>query len=160
MELEGYRYGGARALVILHERQLRKFLVAWRRAKTAGIALPETDDPDYASLETVLRHVLWCARGYVVWMCEVLELPDPEIRPAPEADAAAAEAEDYVEHLVEKWRRPLAELTEEQAYRPSYTTRWKVDYCIDSMLEHAAMHPTRHRFQLEELIARAQRSGG
>ncbi len=157
MELEGYRYGGARALVILHERQLRKFLVAWRRAKTAGIALPETDDPDYASLETVLRHVLWCARGYMVWMCEVLELPDPEIRPAPEADAAAAEAEDYVEHLVEKWRRPLAELTEEQAYRPSYATRWKVDYCIDSMLEHAAMHPTRHRFQLEELIARAQR---
>ncbi len=157
-ELANYRYGGARALVILHERQLRKFLVAWRHAKTAGVALPETDDPDYASLETVLAHVLKCARGYMVWMCKMLELPDPGIRPEPEADAVAAEAESYVEHLGEKWRTPLAKLTESQAYRPAYTSPWDVDYCIDAMLEHAAMHPLRHRFQLEVLIARAQRS--
>ncbi len=158
-ELTNYRYGGARALVILHERQLRKFLVAWRRAKTAGVVLPETEDPDYASLEMLLKHVLGCARGYMVWMCEKLELPGPEIRPVPEAGAVVVEAEDYVEHLALKWRTPLAGLTEDQAYRPAYTTRWNVDYCIDAMLEHAAMHPLRHRFQLEELIARAQRAG-
>ncbi len=34
-----------------------------------------------------------------------------------------------------------------------------VEYSIDSMLEHAVMHPLRHRFQLEELIAKAQRAG-
>ncbi len=152
-----YRYGGARALVILHERQLRKFLVAWRRAKSAGVALPETEDSDYESLETVLQHVLRCARGYMEWMCKVLELPDPGIRPEPEAGAVAADAEDYVEHLAEKWRTPLAGLTEDQAYQ-SFTSSWNVDYCIDAMLEHAAMHPLRHRFQLEELIARTQRS--
>ncbi len=157
-ELTEYRYGGTRALVILHERQLRKFLVAWRRARKAGVMLPETDDPSYASLEALLAHVLNCARHYMIWMCQVLELPDPDIRPEPAVDTVAAEAEGYVEHLVERWRTPLAELTEEQAYRPAHTTRWDVGYCIDAMLEHATMHPLRHRFQLEELIARAQRS--
>ncbi len=156
-ELTEYRYGGARALVILHERQLRKFLVSWRHAKKAGVTLPETDDPHYESLDTLLKHVLGCARGYMEWICQVLELPDPGIRPEPAAGAVAAEAEDYVEHLVERWRTPLAELTEEQAYS-THTSFWNVDYCIDAMLEHATMHPLRHRFQLEELIARAQRA--
>ncbi len=156
-KLSEYRYGGARALVMLHERQLRKFLVAWRHARTAGVTLPETDDPSYASLEALLVHVLRCARGYMAWMCEVLELPDPGIRPAPASGAVESEAEVYVEHLVEQWRTPLVELTEEQAYGPAHTTRWGVEYCIDSMLEHAAMHPLRHRFQLQELIAKAQR---
>ncbi len=153
-----YRYGGARTLVILHERQLRKFMVVWRRAKKAGVALPETDDPNYASLEALLAHVLRCARHYMVWMCEVLELPDPGIRPEPAVEAVAAEAESYLEHVVERWGAPLAELTEGQAYRPNHATQWDVEYCIDSMLEHAAIHPLRHRFQLEELIAKAQRA--
>ncbi len=153
-----YRYGGTRALVILHERQLRKFLVVWRRAKRAGVVLSETDDPNYASLETLLAHVLRCARHYMVWMCQVLERPDPGIRPEPALGRVEDEAESYLEHVVERWRAPLAELTEEQAYRPAYDSGWDVEYCIDAMLEHAAMHPLRHRFQLEELIARAQRS--
>ncbi len=157
-EMTEYRYGGTRTLVILHERQLRKFLVAWRRAKKAGVMLPETDDPNYGSLEALLQHVLNCARHYMVWMCQVLELPDPDIRPEPAPEAAEAEAEGYVEHLVERWRTPLAELTEAQAYRPAHVSGWDVEYCIDAMLEHATMHPLRHRFQLEELVARAQRS--
>ncbi len=148
-----YRYAGARNLVILHERQLRKLLAAWRHAKTEGVALPETDDPDYASLETVLVHVFRWARVYMTWMCEVLELPDPDIRPEPAAEVVAAEAESYVEHLVERWRAPLAELTMEQTFRPTHTSPWNVEYCIDAMLEHAVMHPLRHRAQLEELKA-------
>ena len=159
-DLKDYSYGGARALVILHERQLRKFVVVWRHAKAAEVELPATDDPDYASLEILLCHVLRCARGYMVWMCKVLGLPDPDILEAPEPTAVDAEAESYVEHVVERWRSPLIGLTEDQAYRPTYTSPWGVEYCIDAMLEHAAMHPLRHRFQLEELIARAQRATG
>jgi hypothetical protein len=44
-ELENYEYRGARALVLLHERYLREYLAAWRRAKAAGVTLPSTDDP-------------------------------------------------------------------------------------------------------------------
>ncbi len=49
-ELQNYRYRGARALVLLHERAQRALLPVWRRAKAAQITLPSTKDPDYASL--------------------------------------------------------------------------------------------------------------
>ncbi len=150
-----YRYGGVRAMVILHERELRSFLAAWKEAKCVGVRLPESANPDYASLETLLHHVLRCARSYMTWMCKKSELPDPGIRPEPAVAVVAAEADGYVEHLVERWRAPLASVTEEQAESPTFISRWGVEYCIDAMLEHAVMHPMRHRFQLEELIARA-----
>lgn len=43
-ELPNYQYRGARAMVLLHERYLREFVATWRKAKTAGIVLPKTED--------------------------------------------------------------------------------------------------------------------
>jgi hypothetical protein len=119
------------------------------------VTLPGTDDPAYASMEALLAHVLRAARGYMTWACEVLELPDPEIRPAPGPDRVEAEAEDYLRHLLERWRRPLAGVDEERFYRPEHPARWKTLYCVDAMLEHAVMHPIRHAFQLRVLMAGA-----
>lgn len=150
-DLNDYRYGGARAMVILHERELRQFFAVWQRARAAGVRLPETDDPDYASMERLLWHVLACAASYMTWMCEMLELPDAGFRPVPAPDVLAGEAESYLEHVIERWRTPLAEVSEEACCQPEYTSNWNVRYCIDAMLEHAVMHPLRHRFQLEEL---------
>ncbi|MDP8240969.1 MAG: hypothetical protein P9X24_17910 [Candidatus Hatepunaea meridiana] len=148
-----YKYRGARATIILHEREMRRFLNIWREAKGKGIILPVTDDSSYKSLEALLHHVLRASRGYIIWMCQVLNLPDLEIRKTPGTDTIEAEADDYLEYLLERWKFPLVDITEEQAHIPTYTSRWKVEYCIDSMLEHAVMHPIRHSFQLEELIA-------
>ncbi len=150
--LDNYRYGGARALVMLHEQQLTKFLATWKTAHVAGVVIPATDDPNYASLESVLWHVLACAGSYMSWMCKVLELPDPEIRPAPEVEVIADQADDYLSHLIERWLTPLAEVSEDSFYHPEYTSAWNVAYCIDAMLEHAVMHPLRHRFQLEQWL--------
>ena len=74
-----YKSRAVRALVLLHDEHLRRFLVVWKQARAASVTLPQTEDPAYASLDTLLRHVLRAARGYMTWMCEVLELPDPEI---------------------------------------------------------------------------------
>ena len=74
-----YRYGGARALVRLHERHLWEFWATWCEARNAGLQLPETEDSNYASLEVLLHHVLGSARGYLQWICTQLELPDPGI---------------------------------------------------------------------------------
>ena len=114
--------------------------------------LSKTGDPAYVSLETPLRHVLGAARGYMTWMCEVLELPDPEIRIPPERMALAAEADSYMEHVLEKWRTPLQGIGDDRLERPEYPSRWQTRYCIDAMLEHAVMHPIRHAFQLDELM--------
>ncbi len=150
--LPDFSYRGARALVVLHELYLEEFVEAWQDAKAQGVMLPEVDDPDYASLETLLHHVLRAARGYMTWICEKLELPDPDIRKTPSVDVIEEEVDDYLEHILDRWRLPLAAIEEAKFHEPTYKSRWEVDYCIDAMLEHAVMHPIRHIFQLEELM--------
>jgi hypothetical protein len=147
-----YRSRAVRALVLLHDDHLRRFLDVWKRAHSAAVALPKTGDPAYASLETLLHHVLGAARGYMTWMCEVLELPDPNINRPPEPALLAAEAYSYMEHVLEKRRTPLRDVGDDRLERPEYPSRWQTRYCVDSMLEHAVMHPIRHTFQLEKLM--------
>ena len=147
-----YRSRAVRALVLLHDEHVRRFLVVWNQAQAASVVLPKTADPAYASLETLLHHVLRAARGYMTWMCEVLELPDPTIRTPPEPAALAAEAHSYMEHVLQQWRMPLRDVGDDRIYTPEYPSRWQTRYCIDAMLEHAVMHPIRHAFQLEELM--------
>jgi uncharacterized damage-inducible protein DinB len=151
--LQIYRYNGARSLVLLHEEHLESCLKTWQESIRIGIELPKTDDKDYKSLDALLRHILRAARGYMTWMCDKLNLSVPEIEKTPEVDLIEAKADEYVSHLLEKWRLPLADITEDKFHTPTYTSRWGVDYCIDAMLEHAVMHPIRHEFQLRHLIS-------
>lgn len=139
-------------MVLLHEDAMGRFLATWRRAAAAGLVLPNTQDPDYASLEAVVFHVLRAGRGYMVWMCKVLELPDPRIDPPPPLSEVASSADAYLVHLFERWRTPLAGVEEERFGRPEHLSNWKVLYCVDAMLEHAVMHPIRHEFQLAEML--------
>jgi hypothetical protein len=141
-----------RAMVLLHEQHLRRFVSIWRLALASSVSLPLTDDPAYASLGTLGRHVLSAAGDDMIWMCEVLALPDPGIRSAPGAASIVRVADDYMEHLLERWRTPLKEVSNDRLEAPEYPSRWQTRYCIDSMLEHAVMHPIRHAFQLDELL--------
>jgi len=100
-----------------------------------------------------LHHVLRAARGYVRWMCEVLELPDPEIRTPPESSVLAHEAASYMEHALDQWRAPLRDVGDDRLYAPEYRSRWKSLYCIEGMLVRSCI-PIRHLFQLEELLRR------
>jgi hypothetical protein len=149
---EKYQWGGARALVLLHDRHMRQFLSTWKRAKKAGVILPDTSDPAYQSIETFLRHVLKSAGGYMVWMCKKLNLPDPGIDDVPAIDEIEKRSDDYLNHVLERWTTPLANVPEDKFYKPLFTSRWGVDYCIEAMLEHAVMHPIRHEFQLLNLM--------
>ena len=147
-----YRSRAVRALVLLHEEHLRGFVHVWRRARASSVVLPQTHDPAYASLDTLARHVAGAARGYLTWMCEVLNLADPDVRPAPDAAALPKELESYVEHVLDRWRVGLRDVTDDRLETPEYPSRWKTRYCVDAMLEHAVMHPIRHSFQLQELM--------
>ena len=139
-------------MVLLHEEHLRQCLKVWKEAKTADIKLPETVDGDYESLETLLEHILRAARGYMVWICQKLDLPDPEIKLPPDVATIEAEADGYLEHVLQRWRSPLADVTEDRFEPATYLSNWGTPYCIDAMLEHAVMHPIRHEFQLRELL--------
>ena len=139
-------------MVLLHEKYLRQCLDIWKEAKTANIKLPQTVDEDYQSLETLLKHILRAARGYMVWMCQKLDLPDPEIKLPPDVATIEAEADGYLEHVLERWRLPLADVADDKFGPVTYLSNWGTPYCIDAMLEHAVMHPIRHEFQLRELL--------
>jgi len=154
--LKEYRYNGARSMVILHEKYLASLVHTWREAKSINLALPRTEDSDYKSLDTLLEHIFRAARGYMSWVCEKLNLPDPEIKPEPKSDVIENEADEYLTYLINKWRIPLTGIAEEKFHSPTFTSRWGVDYCIDAMLEHAVMHPIRHEFQLRNLLADQQ----
>lgn len=150
-QLRHYKDGGARALVLLHELHLRNFGDIWKKAKAIDLKLPKTDDTDYESLETLLLHNLRSARGYMTWICDKLELDDPKIETTPEVGTIELETEDYIEHLLERWRLPLANV-ESKRYSETYTTNWEMELPIEAMLEHAVMHPIRHHFQLNNLM--------
>ena len=147
-----YRYGAARTMVYLHGQYLQEFLDVWQVAEASKIVLPKTDDPNYVSIETLLNHVLRAARSYMVWMCEKLMLPDPEINPPPQLEVIKAEAGNYLKHIIDRWRLPLAEIDEERFHKLEYPSNWGTRYCVDAMLEHAVMHTILHRVQLEELL--------
>ena len=147
-----FRYRGAGVLVTLHEEEMGRFLQVWRTAKASGASLPTVDDPDYASFEALLVHVCRWSRTYLFWICEHLKLPDPAIKPAPDAKVIESEAENYLEEVLEAWTSPLRDVDQDRIFKPEYVSPWGVKYSIEAMLEHAVMHPVRHRYQLEELI--------
>jgi len=151
-KLKKFKYNGARSLVLLHDEYLRSCIQTWHDAKKLDIKMPLTEDKDYQSLETLLRHILRAARGYMTWTCEKLNLPDPEIEKTPEIDVIGIQVDEHLAHLLERWKLPLAEIEEEKFHSPTFKSRWGVEYCIDAMLEHAVMHPVRHEFQLKNLM--------
>ena len=63
-----------------------------------------------------------------------------------------AQLDGYLAHVLDRWDGPLRALTEDEADRPVYPSRWGTGYCIDAMLEHAVMHPIRHELQLERCM--------
>ena len=154
--LSAYKYNGARTLVLLHETHMKSFLSTWEKAKESKIKLPETDDLDYQSLETLLFHVLRASRGYMVWICDKLNLDNPQIKTPPSIADVKNKAGDYLNHLFERWRLPLINVSENSFRGKSYKTNWGDDFCIESMLEHAVLHPIRHEFQLKNMIKKAK----
>ena len=147
-----YKSRGVRALVLLHDEHMRRFFQTWQRARASSVILPPTEDPSYLSLDTLMHHVLSASRSYIVWICEMLQLPDPSIRPVPDALAMSREADSYMEHVLQWWGPSLQNVRDEQLEAPEFRSRWNTLYSIDAMLEHAVMHPIRHAFQLDELM--------
>ncbi|GAA4019790.1 hypothetical protein GCM10022631_36530 [Deinococcus rubellus] len=72
----------------------------------------------------------------------------------PDMEVLAGQADRYLEHLLERWRLPLADVTDAQIEPDPELYFAGMPYWVDAMLEHAVMHPIRHEFQLRELMER------
>ena len=59
----------------------------------------------------------------------------------------------FMAETLDGWRRHLAPLEDPQLSPRQYLSRWGEPHTIEQMLEHAVVHPMRHRIQLERILA-------
>jgi uncharacterized damage-inducible protein DinB len=142
---------GVNALISLHSLSMREFVETWKKAKEMNLRLPLTEDKDYESLESLLFHVLRSSRNYITWICDKLKINDPDIMLPPDMTEIEEKSQEYLEYLLQKWDLPLKNITSGELDLV-FNSNWGVPHSIESMLEHAVMHPIRHSFQLKNRI--------
>jgi uncharacterized damage-inducible protein DinB len=139
--------------VELHEIELRRFCDAWEAFRASGLSLPKTDDPSYASVEHLGGHVFRAARNYLTWIGEFVNRPVTDVDSETDAARIAGKGRVFVDEVLAAWRRHLALLEDREMTPATRKSRWGEDYNIEQMLEHAVVHPMRHRIQLERLVS-------
>jgi hypothetical protein len=155
-ETKMFASNAVRSCVELHEVELRRFFDTWEAFRASGAALPRTDDPSYASPDHLGGHVLRSARNYLAWIGECVNRPVTDVDPDDDRVGVARKGRAFMDEVLAGWRRHLAVLQDAELAPATYKSRWGEDYNIEQMLEHAVVHPMRHRIQLERLMAAAR----
>lgn len=150
-----FKSNAVRSCVELHEAELNRFFEVWQVFRASGVALPQTDDPSYESANHLGGHVFRSARNYLVWIGECVKRPVTDVDRDDDRVSVAGKGRAFVDEVLAAWRRHLALLDDAELEPATYKARWGEDYSIEQMLEHAVVHPMRHRIQLERLMAQA-----
>jgi hypothetical protein len=148
-----FKSNAVRSCVELHEIEMRRFQDTWLAFRASGTPLPATDDPSYKSNEHLAGHVLRSSRNYLIWIGECVKRPVADFDSETDPVAIAARSAGFMEEVLAGWRRHLALLEDRELAPVTYKSAWGEDYNIEQMLEHAVVHPMRHRIQLQRLAA-------
>ena len=148
-----FKSNAVRSCVELHERELGRFYEVWQAFCASGTPLPATDDPSYASPEHLGGHVFRAARNYLTWIGECVNRPVTDVDTDTDPVSIARKGRAFVDEVLAAWRRHLALLEDREMTPATRKSRWGEDYNIEQMLEHAVVHPIRHRIQLERLMS-------
>jgi hypothetical protein len=141
--------------VELHEIELRRFLDTWERFRSSSANLPASDDPAYQSPDHLKGHVLRAARNYLTWIGDCVKRPVTDVDLDNDFLSVSAKGRTFMDEVLSGWRRHLAWLEDRELSPEMFTARWGDPYSVEQMLEHAVVHPMRHRIQLERLMAAA-----
>jgi uncharacterized damage-inducible protein DinB len=147
-----FKSNAVRSCVELHEAELSRFYDTWEKFRASGTALPQTEDPSYASPDHLGGHVLRSARSYLTWIGQCVKRPVDDVDPDDDRVSVARKGRAFMNEVLAAWRRHLAMLEDTELAPATYKSRWGEDYNIEQMLEHAVVHPMRHRIQLERLM--------
>ncbi len=149
-----FRSRAVRSLVELHEQELRSFLQVWRRFVEANLPMPEAHgDKSYESRERLAGHVLMAARGYLSQIGEWVSRPVNDVDGSQDPLDIAARAPRFSDDVLAAYRRHLAAVTAEELESQTHRTRWGDLMSVEMLLEHAVVHPMRHRIQLERILS-------
>ena len=150
-----FRSRAVLSLTELHERELRAFVPVWQKFVASGAPMPEAHgDADYENADRLMAHVQGAARSYLMWMWEVLERPIEGLLFTRDAAVIMPKFDTFMEETLDAWHRHQASLEDAHLSAKQYLSRWGEPHTIEQMLEHAVVHPMRHRIQLERLLAR------
>ena len=148
-----FRSGAVRSLVELHEREMRSFLETWRRFAAADLPMPEArGDESYESRDRLLGHVLMSARGYLTRIGEWVGRSVSDVDASHDPYEIAGRAATFADDVLAAYPRHLAEISTEELELQVHRTRWGELMSVENLLEHAVVHPMRHRIQLERIL--------
>jgi hypothetical protein len=152
--MDEFRSRAVRSLVELHQKELEGFHATWKRFAASSIPMPEAHgDAAYQTRDHLVAHVQAAARSYLLWIWEVLEQPIEALPLIRDPGVIVPRLDAFMAETLDGWRRHLAPLEDAQLAPRQYVSRWGEPHTIEQMLEHAVVHPMRHRIQLERLIA-------
>jgi hypothetical protein len=154
-----FKSNAVRSCLELHEIELRRFADTWDRFSASGAALPDSDDPAYQSSDHLKGHVLRAARNYLTWIGECVKRPVADVDPDNDLMSVAGKGRAFMEEVLAAWRRHLVALDDRELSPEVYTSRWGDPYTVEQMLEHAVVHPMRHRIQLERRMTSGPGAG-
>ena len=150
-----FKSNAVRSCLELHEIELRRFFDTMDRFRASGAGLPGSDDPSYQSPDHLSGHVVRAARNYLTWIGECVKRPVVDVDLDNDPLTVAGKGRAFMEVVLAAWRRHLVALEDRELSPEVYTSRWGEPYTVEQMLEHAVVHPMRHRIQLERLMASA-----
>ncbi len=153
-----FKSNAVRSCVELQEIELNRFFDVWQAFRASGLGLPATTDPNYASADHLGGHVLRSARNYLTWIGDCVKRPVTGVDLDNDVVSVAGKGRAFVDGVLAAWRRELAALEDRELEGATFKSRWGEDYTVEQMLEHAVVHPMRHRIQLERLMAAAGRT--
>ncbi len=148
-----FKSNAVRSCVELHEIEINRFFETWKAFCAGGIQLPKTSDPSYESPEHLGGHVLCAARNYLTWIGECVKRPVADLDPENDLVRIARKGRVFLDEVLAAWRRHLGALEDSELAPARYKSRWGEDYDVEQMLEHAIVHPMRHRIQLQRLMS-------
>jgi len=154
-----FRSRAVRSLVELHEHEMRSFLQVCKRCVDAGLPMPDAHvDETYESRERLAGHVLMAARGYLTRIGEWVNRPVTDVDGSQDPNDVVARASSFSDNVLAAYRRHLAQISEQELEPQVHRTRWGELMSVENLLEHAVVHPMRHRIQLERLLEAAART--
>ena len=148
-----FRSRAVLSLVELHEREMRSFLEVWKRFVASGLPIPEAHgDESYENRERLIAHVLMAGRGYLTRIGEWVGRPVSDVNASQDPYEVARRVPEFADEVLAAYRRHLAEVTTEELEPQVHRTRWGDLMSVENLLEHAVVHPMRHRIQLERIL--------
>ena len=148
-----FRNRAVRSLVELHESEIRSFLQVWRRFVASDLPMPEAHgDEWYENRERLAGHVLMSARGYLTRIGEWVGRPVSDVDGSQDPYEIVRRASEFADDVLSAYRRHLAEISNEELEPQVHRTRWGELMSVENLLEHAVVHPMRHRIQLERIL--------